>query len=108
MQNPQLFSAPGWPQHEQATAPAAATHGPEHADHHHGSLPDVSGADDRPLDAAATAFTPGHHLPGHLSYIMRFGKTFGIFHLLNRFTPRVTVLEESLDLEKFARINMMM
>lgn len=40
--------------------------------------------------------------------IMRFGKTFGIFHLLNRFTPRVTVLEESLDLEKFARINMMM
>jgi hypothetical protein len=35
--------------------------------HRHGPLPDGF-ADDRPLDAAAAAFTPAHHVPGHQSY----------------------------------------
>jgi hypothetical protein len=67
MQNPQPFLPPTGPQHGQAPAPAAAADGAGHAGQHDGPLPDIFSAD-RPLDAAAPAFTPEHHQQGHLSY----------------------------------------
>jgi hypothetical protein len=64
---PPAFSVPPptGPQHEQAPAPAAAADGTEHAGQHVGPLHDVF-TDERPLDAAAAAFTPGHS-HGHQS-----------------------------------------